>query len=369
MKNITIVGSGMTGSTVARVLADAGFAVRVLEKRDVVSGNMSDPVLSSGHRIHAYGPHAFHTNSDKVFNFLSRFTKWREYKHEVVANIFGEIIPVPFNFNAIKVVFPEDSKSIIRNLKERYDDNEHVPVLKMLESENPIERLVAEFAYKNVFEFYTQKQWGLSPKEIDASITARVPIRMGYNNQYFLDKHQCLPDPGYKEMICNMLDHENIDVQMNSDFLDLEKDFTVFTGSLDRLFDYRFGVLPYRSLRFDFETHANCPYLPAPQMNFTVDKEWTRLTDYSRMCDQRLETTIVGKEFSEEFEPGKNDPFYPMPIDSAKALYNEYKEYAEAHFPNLILAGRLADYRYYNMDQACARGLSVAKNILEGKHE
>lgn len=367
MKSVTVVGSGMTGATAARVLANFGCRVSVVDRRDVVSGNMHDPILSSGHKVHKYGPHVFHTNSQEVYVFLSNFTEWRPYEHRAVANIGGTVVPVPFNFTSIELLLP-NSDEIVEHLSSRYEQNEHVAILKLLKSDDEIEKQVADYAYKNVFEFYTKKQWGLSPTELSPSVTARVPIRMGYDDRYFTDKYQLMPVDGYHAMIEKMLDHPRIDTELNKSFsiADIEtSDCVLFTGPLDELLEYRFGVLPYRSLSFSFEEHEGSSYLPAGAMNFTVSEDYTRIADYSIIEDSSdRDTTVVSKEFPEQFQPGVNEAYYPVPVSENTRLYNEYRDYLKDNYPNVHLAGRLADYKYYNMDQACKRGLIAASEMM-----
>lgn len=363
---VTVVGSGMTGSTAARVLADQGYRVTVIDRRPVVSGNMYDPVLESGHRIHQYGPHVFHTNIEEVYSFLNRFTEWDSYEHKTVANIHSQIVPVPFNYNSMKKLLP-NAEAIIQHLSSKYEDNEHVPVLKLLKSDDEIERRVAEYAYKNIFETYTKKQWDLYPDEISPSVTARVPIRMGYDDRYFTDKYQGLPADGYLSMIQKMLDHENIEVRVGEnvsidDLASVER--VLFTGPVDELLGYKFGVLPYRSLTFEYEEHKIEYLLPTAQLNFTVSKEFTRIVDYSRLLRQGKCTTITAKEYSHPFTPGVNEAFYPVPNEEPRQMYRQYSDYLSENYPNILLAGRLADYKYYNMDQSCKRGLLAATEVM-----
>lgn len=368
--HIYVVGSGMTGVSAARVLAESGVDVTVLEKKDVVSGNMHDPVLPSGYRIHKYGPHVFHTNSERVFSFLSRFTSWLDYEHKVLADIGGCTVPVPYNFNSIKITHPSNHNSIISHLAAKYKDNEHVPVLKLLESSDKIERYIAEEAYRSIFLEYTKKQWGMMPEEIGPSVTSRVPIRMGYDDRYFLDTFQGLPSNGYIGMIENMLDHPRITTKTNSAFsLDAvdPKAVYIYTGPVDRLLDFQFGVLPYRSLTFVFDHYPTDNHLPSAALNFTVDSEFTRKTDYSLLLNQAKGETYVSKEYPSNYVPGLNEPYYPIPKKKPIALHKKYADYLANTYPNIVLAGRLADYKYYNMDQACARGLHIAETVLD-KH-
>lgn len=366
-KKIYVVGAGITGATVARILAENNFHVELFDKRDVVSGNMYDPVLESGHRIHRYGPHAFHTNSDRVFNFLSMFTEWRKYEHKVVAKFNDTIVPVPFNFNSISLCFPESFEEIINNLSFKYNDNEHISILKLLKSKDPIEIKVAEYVYEHIFKYYTKKQWDMYPDEISPSVTARVPVRMGYDDRYFLDKYQAIPANGYTPMIENMLDHKNINIILNTEIniSNINKDdLIVFTGSVDMLLNFRFGILPYRSLSFEFEEHPGDHYLPVAQMNFTSSKNYTRITDYSIINNQNIGTTIISKEYPTSYIPELNEPFYPIPNDGPRKQYEKYVNYLKEEYPNIILAGRLGKYRYYNMDQACKNGILTADEVI-----
>lgn len=368
---VLVVGAGLTGATIARVIADrTDQEILVIDRRDHIAGNTYDPVLPSGIRVHAYGPHAFHTNSQRVVDFLTRFTQWQPYEHRVAANIRGLIVPVPFNFKTLMALEPMKGEQWAQHLSTRHKRDETVPMLRLLESEDPISASVAKLAYDYLFLHYTIKQWGLLPEDLGPSVTGRVPIRMGYDDRYFSDSFQALPNPGFVEMVQQMLAHPNIEVSLKteaspSDFPSFSH--VVFTGAVDELCGYELGALPYRSLDFKTEILEMEDFQGCAQMNFTVDKEYTRVTEFKHMTNQTHQHTAVTYEFPKAHVVGSSDPYYPIPRDDERSLHKEYVSLVATRFPNVVLAGRLADYRYYNMDQAVARGLTVARELLEGK--
>lgn len=368
-RNVLVVGAGLTGATIARRIAEESKAsVTVIESRDHVAGNTHDPVLPSGLRVHAHGPHAFHTQSEDVFAFLSRFTKWRQYEHRVLANVSGDLVPVPCNFATILALAGKPGKAIVQDLSLRYRENEHVPMLRLRASDDPTDRTVGNLAYEALFLGYTKKQWDLTPEELSPSVTGRVPVRMGFDDRYFTDRFQAMPDPGYTEMVAAMLDHERIDLQVSTAATGKEfSDFhhVVFTGPIDQLCQYILGPLPYRSLRFEFQQHEASVLQPVAQINFTKDRPWTRITEFKHMTGQHHPATVTATEFPQSYTPGDNDPYYPIPRSDERDLHAEYKALMAERHPNVTLAGRLADYRYYNMDQAVARGLSVSRSLIE----
>lgn len=364
-----IVGAGLTGATIARRLAEASQAtVTVREARDHVGGNVHDPVLPSGLRVHAHGPHAFHTNSQNVFDFLSRFTAWRPYEHHVQANLDGLHVPVPCNYGTIRALMGQHAEAVIRDLRGRYRDNEHVPMLRLRESNNPIDRRVGDMAYEALFYGYTVKQWDQTPEQLGPSVTGRVPVRMGEDNRYFLDQYQAVPQPGYTEMVTAMLAHEKITTHTSApvtaqDFADY--DHVVYTGPIDMLCGYEFGPLPYRSLRFEFDEHGADFVQPVAQVNYTTSQAYTRITEFKHMTGQAHPHTATAREYPQAHAPGVNDPYYPIPKANEREMHARYEAHVSATFPGVTLAGRLADYKYYNMDQAVARGLSVARSLLK----
>lgn len=366
--HVLVVGGGLTGATIARLLADHGYDITVCETRPVVSGQLYDPIRESGLRVHEYGPHAYHTNSESVHRFLSRFTKWRPYEHLVLASVNDLLVPVPCNFTTIEQLDRTNGAKHVEHLRQKYPDNAHVPLFRLLSSSDPIERTVAEMAYEYVFLHYTVKQWGMRPEEIGASVVGRVPIRMGYDARYFFDRYQYLPDPGYYEMIQEMLDHRCIRTETSTLISAAQipqGGRTVFTGPADFLCEYELGELPYRSLEFQHRLINTAYIQPVAQLNYTINQPWTRITEFKHMTGQEAPHTQVAIEYSVPHVPGQNAPYYPIPLDENRHLHERYTGLISKRFPEITLAGRLADYRYYNMDQAVARGMSVATDLVD----
>ena len=366
---LLVVGAGLTGATVARVVADSDFMnVEVAERAPQVSGNLYDPVHECGLRVHLHGPHAFHTNDVRVQSFLSRFTRWTPYEHHVLAQVDENTrVPVPVNFSTLEALEPKHSREWILHLSAKYKCNEHVPMLRLRNSRDPIERAVGDLAYEYVFKTYTYKQWGLMPEDLSPSVTGRVPVRMGTDDRYFRDAFQCVPTDGYHEMITTMLEHRRIRVFLNERVPESalkDYDAVVFTGALDELMDFKLGALPYRSLRFEWSVLDVPSFQGAAQVNFTRSKPWTRITEFKHLTGQESERTVIAKEFSQPHVPEQTHPYYPIPRTNERNLHRMYVRMAERQYPRVRLAGRLADYKYLNMDQAVARGLSVASSII-----
>ena len=375
-----VAGAGITGASFARTMADAGNRVLLLEKRPQIGGNAYDTENEDGVLIHQYGPHIFHTNDGEVYEFLSRFTEWRPYRHKVLANLDGEYIPVPFNLNSLVIAFGYRKAASIRaKLIETYGEGNSVSILSLRESTEPLLHELADFVYHNIFETYTVKQWGMRPEEIDPAVTARVPVRISSDNGYFTDRYQGIPKDGYTAMFRRMLDHKNITVELNTDVLSRLKledgkmfldgaeyrGKVLYTGAPDELFGCRFGRLPYRSLRFRFETLAKEYAQLCGTVNYTVSEDFTRITEFKHLTGQKCPVTTVMKEYS--VPCGENDtPYYPVANDASAALYARYRSEAE-RFSGLVLCGRLAEFRYYNMDAAVASALSVSRSFLKAQ--
>ena len=363
-----VVGAGLTGATLAeRIATQRGERVLVVDARDHIGGNVFDGPDAHGVVVHRYGPHAFHTNSERVWAYLSRFTAWHPYEHRVRADLGGDIglVPVPFNRTALDACFGPDAPRLAARLRARVGDaTDHVPVLRLLGAPDPDVRRVAEFVYERVFLGYTVKQWGRRPEDLDASVTARVPIRLSDDDRYFQDRFQATPVDGFAAMVARMLDHPNIEVRTGcaSDEIDASERpaRVVYTGPLDAYFGHALGVLPYRSLRFTW-AHVAGPALvqPVAQINHPDLPDVTRATEYRHMTGQQAAGTTISWETPEAYVPGANEPFYPIPHADHQALYDRYAALAASEAPDVIFAGRLADYRYYNMDQAVARALTV----------
>jgi UDP-galactopyranose mutase len=346
-----VVGAGFTGATFAERMAAANKRVLVLDRRNHIGGNAFDAFDAQGILVHRYGPHIFHTNSDVVWNYLCSFTNWRPYEHRVLGLIEGKLVPIPFNFTSIEKLFPTPLAERLKNLLiKAYGQDKKIPILRMKDSPNGDIRAFADYVYKNVFENYTFKQWRLRPEELSPSVTARVPILIGNDDRYFQDTFQAMPASGYTALFARMLDHANIEVLLNYDIKDASREFpnsrVLYTGAIDELMDYKFGPLPYRSLRFEESHHSVVQY--------------TRITESKIITGQKSNVTTLTFEYPTDHVPRQTVAYYPIPRDQNQDLYARYRDEAQNVFPGILLAGRLADYQYYNMDQACARSLKLA---------
>lgn len=369
-----VVGAGMTGAVAARLLAEGGAKVLVLEKRGQVGGNAYDCKDDSGILVHRYGPHIFHTNDQEVWNFLSRFTSWRTYKHKVLADVDGEYMPVPFNLNSMVIAFGFRKAEQMRGkLVETYGEGNNVSILELRESQDPLLRELSNFVYENIFETYTVKQWGGKPENICPEVTARVPVRISKENGYFTDRFQGIPEFGYTAMFERMLTHPSVTVELN---VDARNELTfedgrilyrgapfdgrvLYTGALDELFRFVYGRLPYRSLDFRFETLKKEYAQLCGTINYTVSEAYTRITEFKHLTGQKCPVTTVMKEYSKAC--GESDiPYYPVSNEQSLALYRKYLEEAK-RYPTLLLAGRLAEFRYYNMDAAAASAIRLCR--------
>lgn len=384
-----VVGSGFAGSVIARELAErAGKRVLIIEKRNHIGGNMYDETDSAGILVHRYGPHIFHTNDKRVFDYICRFTPWRDYQHEVLANWYGTYMPVPFNKNSMEIAFGvEKAAKLIGKLTESFGDGCKVTINELRAQDDPELTEVADFVYKNVFLYYTQKQWGLTPEEVDPSVTARVPVFLSRDNRYFQDAYQGLPAHGYTPLFASMLDHENIMVCLNTEAenvfdLKFESDDEksplcaikvkdrafegpiIYTGPLDELFLSRFGRLPYRSLDFVYETYDQEHMQPCATVNFTVTEDYTRATEFKYLTGQSMPRTTIMKEYSRSYEDSSTQiPYYAIINDENLAHYEQYRALTEP-LANFYPLGRLAEYRYYNMDVIIGRALALADKLV-----
>lgn len=363
-----VVGSGLTGATFAERMAAAGKRVLVVERRRHIGGNAYDTYDKNGVLIHPYGPHIFHTNSEKVFAYLSRFTGWRFYVHRVLAEIQGRLVPLPFNLNSLYALFPrKQAERLEEKLVGRFGHGARVPILTLKKVEDEELRGLANFVYEHVFLNYTKKQWGMPPEALDPTVTARVPVVVARDDRYFADRYQGLPDLGYTRMIQRMLDHKNIHLLLGVDYLKertyLRAKRIFYTGPIDAFFDYEYGPLPYRSLRFHWERQTTEKALPAAVVNHPNEHPFTRVAEYKQLTGQKSPFTTLSYEYPEAYQPSTNEPYYPIPRQENQDLYERYRELARKS-PNVLFGGRLADYRYYNMDQAVARALKLAEEAL-----
>jgi UDP-galactopyranose mutase len=355
-----IVGAGFAGCVLAERLA-AGLGKRVLlvDRRPHIGGNAYDRHDEHGVLIHQYGPHIFHTNSRQVFTYLSRFTEWFPYQHRVRAWVDGRLVPIPINLDTINELY--GTKFDAFQLGAFYKSvAEPRPVLKT--AEDVILSQVGRELYEKFFRNYTRKQWGLDPSELDAAVTARVPTRTNRDDRYFTDTYQSMPLHGFTRMFERMLAHPNVKVMLNTDYHEIEGsvlyDEVIFTGPVDEYFDYRFGRLPYRSLRFQWETLDVAQAQPVAVINYPNDNLYTRVTEFKHLTGQpHPRTTRVY-----EYPQSDGDPYYPIPRSENAAIYKQYQQLAEAT-PGVHFVGRLGTYKYYNMDQVVAQALSVFAKI------
>ena len=381
-----VIGAGFAGAVVAGELARrGGKRVLVLERRDHVGGNAYDCLDQAGILIHKYGPHIFHTNDKGVFDYLSQYTSWRNYQHEVVANVpegEGRLeYPVPFNLLSLETAFgPEEGKRLGDKLIAAYGAEKKVTILELRQASDPEIAALADFVYQHVFVYYTMKQWGQKPEEIDPNTTARVPIFLSRDCRYFQDTYQGMPLEGYTPIFERILDHPNITVELGTDvsrrltlsggrvLLDGEafEGPVVYTGALDELFENRFGCLPYRTLDFQFETYEKDFWQSHGTVNYTMDEPYTRITEFKRLTGQEKPgVTTIMKEFSKAYTGAEGEiPYYAIISPENNALYAQYKVEADK-YPGLYLLGRLAEYKYYNMDAIVGRALALADKLLE----
>lgn len=380
MYDCIIVGAGIAGATVARKLAEeSNKKVLVLERRNHIGGNCYDKPDDHGILIHEYGPHIFHTGDEGVREFLSRFTKWYDFGHEVVAKVGDQLIPVPFNLNTLHMVYDkEKAERLEKKLIEEYGLDSRVPIMKLRESTDADVREIADYVYKNVFLYYTMKQWGQTPEEISPEVTGRVPVVISYDNRYFKDKYQSVPVDGFTPMFAAMLDHPNIEVRTGvdcSDVLDFEDgkiyfekaEFTgdlVYTGALDELFDCKFGRLPYRSLNFQFEHLDQDSFQDHSVVNYTVSEEFTRITEFKFLTGQKdTDGTTIVREYPFAYTGAEGEiPYYAILNAENEALYEKYRLLTE-DFDKFHLLGRLAEYKYYNIDAMCRKAMELAEEI------
>ena len=373
-----IIGCGFAGATVARKLAEQDIKVRMIERRNHIGGNCYDCNDEHGILIHQYGPHIFHTYSKEVYDFLSQYTKWYDYSHEVVGNVYDKIIPIPFNLNTLNIVFGEEKGNALKKeLVDTYGMEARVPILELQKSESEGIREVAEYVYQNIFLKYTMKQWEQKPEEVDQSVTARVPVLISYDNRYFQDTYQGMPLDGYTVLFENLLNHENIQIELGVDAKDvLTFDFEnqkilvdgnefngpiVFTGAIDELFDCKLGQLPYRSLDFKFEHYDQEYYQSKGVVNYTVSEDYTRITEFKYLTGQVCDHTTIIKEYPKKYvDPTSQVPYYAILSDENKALHQQYADLV-SEFKNFHLLGRLAQYRYYNIDGIVLEALNLVK--------
>lgn len=394
MYDSIVVGSGFAGAVAARELAErGGQKVLLIEKRSHIGGNCYDVEDDNGILVHKYGPHIFHTNIERVYEYLSRFTKWFPYAHEVVGDVYGKIIPIPFNLNSLNQVYGEEKgKELGEKLIEAYGMESKIPILELMNHKDKDIKDIAEYVYENIFLRYTMKQWGQTPEEIDSSVTSRVPVFISYDNRYFQDKYQGMPLDGYTTLTEKILNHPNITLKLNTNGKDVVsialnngvvdgeeykkgqilfqgKPFggsIIYTGPIDEFFDCKFGRLPYRSLKFEFENYKQEYYQSKGVINYTVSEAYTRITEFKHMTNQKnKDCTTILKEYPLPYS-GKDGeiPCYSIENPENIAHYEQYVKVL-SECDNFHLLGRLAEYKYYNMDAITMKALELADRLIK----
>ena len=357
-----VVGAGFAGSVMAeRLAADGGQRVLVVDRRPHVGGNAYDERDAAGVLVHRYGPHIFHTNSADVFEYLSRFTKWRPYEHRVLASVADQLMPMPINRDTLNLLYGlslDSDEAAAAFLAQRAE-----PVSPIRTSEDVVVNAIGRELYETFFRGYTRKQWGVDPSSLDKAVTARVPTRTNTDDRYFTDRFQAMPAEGYTAMFETMLGHPAIELALGEEYrdiiADIDCDHIVFTGPIDEYFGYRFGKLPYRSLRFEHETHACAQFQPVAVVNYPDEAvPFTRVTEYKHLTGQTHSLTSITYEYPSD----EGDPYYPVPRPENQALFKRYEALASAE-TGVTFVGRLATYRYYNMDQVIGQALSTYRRL------
>ena len=378
MYDVIIVGAGTAGCVAARKLAEQNKKVLIIEKKNHIAGNCYDEKDEHGVLIHVYGPHIFHTSKENVYEFLSRFTDWYEFRHEVVANVHGQYMPVPFKLHTLKAAYGEEkAKELEEKLVRIYGMGTKVPILDLMNHEDADLQMIGKFVYDNIYVYYTMKQWGKKPEEIDPAVTARVPVNISYDNCYFGDKYQGVPLHGFTPMYEKMVEHENISIELGleaKDVLGSESGKVlyqgevfngdvIFTGPIDEFFDCKYGRLPYRTLDFVFEHYEQDDFQGHSVVNYTVDQDYTRITEYKYLTGQKCKGTTISKEYPSAYTGEEGQiPYYSIANEENHALYAKYKAEVE-HLPNFHLLGRLAEYQYYNIDVMVEKAMELVERL------
>ncbi len=360
MFDYMIVGAGFAGAVLAeRLASQCDKKVIVVDKRPHLGGNTYDYYNQDGILVHKYGPHIFHTNSSEIFNYLSQFTSWRPYEHRVLASVDGLLVPIPINLNTINNLYGmqlncSEVEEFLKSKAEHHD--------RVVTSEDVVVTKVGRELYEKFYKGYTKKQWGLDPCELDASVAARIPTRSNRDDRYFTDIIQAMPLHGYTRLFENMLSHPNISLLLNTDYKNVDDiipyDQMIYTGPVDYYFDYCYGKLPYRSLEFKFETLDIPVSQPCGTINYPNEHLYTRSTEFKYLTGQRHDKTTIVYEYPKS----EGDPYYPVPRKENAELYKKYQLRA-SEIKNVFFTGRLATYKYYNMDQVVAQSLSLFKRI------
>lgn len=360
--DVLIVGAGISGSVVAEQLANRGLDVLVIDKRDHIGGNAHDRPDAHGILIHPYGPHIFHTNSQRILQYLSRFTEWRPYEHRVLAKVGERLVPIPINIDTVNQLY---GLELDETTIQAFFDEVREPRDPIRTSEDVVINAVGRDLYEKFFRGYTRKQWGLDPSELAASVAARIPTRTNHDDRYFTDTYQVMPLEGYTAMFSRMLDNPRIQVELDVDFFEfrerVQATHVVYTGPVDAYYAHCYGALPYRSLRFEHEHLADtAQYQDVGTVNFPNDYDYTRISEFKYLTGQ----THTGTSIVREYPEAEGDPYYPVPRPENEALFKRYEALALQE-KDVTFVGRLAQYRYYNMDQCVGAALKASQYVLE----
>lgn len=365
-----IVGCGISGAVMANKIAtELHEEVLIIDEKPHIAGNCYDYWDKNGICVHQYGTHIFHTNLKNVWDYLSNFTKWYPYMHQVKGYIDGQEVPIPFNLNSIRQVFPVSiADKLEQKLIDRFGFDTKVPILQLRGTDDKDLEFLADYVYEKVFLHYTLKQWGMKPEDLDPAVTGRVPVYISRDNRYFQDTYQGIPLEGYTKVVEKMLDHPKIQVKLNTKFKEIKDKVSYkrlfYTGPIDEFFDYELGELPYRSLKFEF-MEFNKPYFQSGAcINYPNNYDFTRIGEYKYFLDNRSEKTVVSFEYPQAFERGKNERYYPIVKNENNELYAKYLEKIK-DLPNVYFLGRLGDYKYYDMDKAINRALELFESIKD----
>lgn len=381
--DVIVVGAGFAGATIARLLADEGKKVLVIDKRNHIGGNMYDYRNKNNLLIQKYGPHIFHTGDINVWRFVNRFSDFFSYKHRVLGNIDGILVPIPFNFKSLELTHTKEEADLIKQeIRKEFSNQLKVSILDLLHSKNKTIKKFAKYVYEKVFVYYTTKQWGVHPNKINEKVLKQVPVMLGYADTYFYDKYQYMPSDGFTTLFKKLLKSKNISVLLNTNITSIvnfkRNDIYIYgqkylgkfiyTGAIDELFNYKYGVLPYRTLKFVLEEH-NCKYYqPAATVNYPTSKKFTRISEYKYfdLKNNKSKKTIIAKEYSSSYSLASgSDPYYPINNEFNDNLYFKYKNLADKY--NIVLCGRLAEYKYYRMETTIQSAFIVASKILRQK--
>lgn len=357
-----IVGAGFAGSVLAeRIASQRQESVLLIDRRSHIGGNAYDAYDDAGILVHRYGPHIFHTNAEQIVSYLSQFTAWRPYEHRVLSHVDGMLLPIPINLDTINRLY---GLNLTAEELEPFFEQRREAVAEIRTSEDVVVNRIGRDLYEKFFRGYTRKQWGLDPSELDKSVTARVPTRTNRDDRYFTDTFQAMPLHGYTRMFEKMLHHPRIKIMLQTDFRELRNQIPykrlIYTGPIDEFFDFRLGKLPYRSLRFVHNSLNQPQFQPVAVVNYPQTEQFTRITEYKHLTGQESLRTSISYEYPSD----EGDPYYPVPRAQNEALYKKYEALAAARH-DVWFVGRLATYRYYNMDQVIGQALATFRRISE----